>query len=221
MIPIISAIGHETDFTIADFVADLRAPTPSAAAEIAVPSKNELQNRLYEINQRLYISTRNHLNLLHNKLDNLKSRIVHPRRRLQDMRIQLDDYCIRLTATMMETVARKKERLAYNHHMLIQVSPAKIVATMKERINANQTALVNRIGQIIREGQTTISSKMSMLDALNPLAILQRGYSITRTLPDRSIVRSAKMAKIDQHLEVLLGHGKLTVKVDDRTLEAD
>lgn len=213
-IPVISAIGHETDFTIADFVADLRAPTPSAAAEIAVPSKNELKNQLYETNQRLYKSILNYMKLLINKIDSLTGRIVHPRRRLQDMRIRLDDDSMRLASTVMETLARKKERVAYSNHMLIQVNPSKTVATMKERVNANQAALVNRIRQVIRERQTTISSKISMLDALNPLAILQRGYSITRTLPDRSIVRSAQMTSVHQRLEVLLGRGNLKVTVN-------
>jgi exodeoxyribonuclease VII large subunit len=112
-------------------------------------------------------------------------------------------------------LARKKERVAYSNHMLIQVNPAKTVATLKERVNANQAALVNRIRQVIRERQTTISSKICMLDALNPLAILQRGYSITRTLPDRSIVRSAQMTSVDQRLEVLLGRGNLKVTVNE------
>lgn len=220
-IPIISAVGHETDFTIADFVADLRAPTPSAGAEITVPSKNELKNRLNDINQKLYQSTINLLKLLNNHVNGLCSRIIHPRRRLQDMRIRLDDYSIRLLTLINESLGRRSERVAFRHNMLMHVSPVKTVISMKEHVITRQHALVTHLRHIIREGQTAISRNVSMLDALNPLAILQRGYSITRTLPDRSVVRSAKMAEIDQNLEILLGRGKLTVTVKDRSTEVD
>lgn len=220
-IPIISAVGHETDFTLADFVADLRAPTPSAAAEIAVPSKNELKKQLSDINQKLYQTIYYLLKLLIKNTNGLRSRIIHPRRRLEDMRIRLDDYSIRLLALIRDSLARRNERVAFRHNMLMHVSPGKTVTAKKEQVFTIQRALVTHLNHFIREGQTAISRNASMLDALNPLAILQRGYSITRTLPARSIVRSAKMAKIDQNLEILLGHGKLTVTVNAKTTEVE
>ncbi|MBC2713371.1 MAG: exodeoxyribonuclease VII large subunit [Desulfosarcina sp.] len=213
-IPIVSAVGHETDFTIADFVADLRAPTPSAAAEIVIPSKNELKQRLDDVNQQLYRTINSLLKLLNNQLIGLSSRIIHPRRRLQDMRIRIDDYSMRLASTVMDTLVRKKERVAYSNNMLFHVSPAKLVATMKDHVITRQRALFTRMSQMVRDRQTAISRNVSMLDALNPMAILQRGYSITRTLPDQSIVRSAKKVKVDQHLEILLGNGALDVTVN-------
>jgi exodeoxyribonuclease VII large subunit len=216
-IPVVSAIGHETDFTIADFVADLRAPTPSAAAEIVVPSKNDLKQRLDEANYKLYRTINLCLKILNNQVTGLASRIVHPQRRLQDMRIRLDDFSMRLAATVVDIVARKKEQLAYGHHMLINLSPSTTTALMTEHVNQCRHRLCNRMNQMISARRATAVKNESMLDALNPMAILQRGYSITRTHPAQSIVRSAKQVKIDQPLEILLGSGKLRVTVNEKT----
>jgi exodeoxyribonuclease VII large subunit len=215
-VPIISAIGHETDFTIADFVADLRAPTPSAAAEMSVPSKSELKNQLNNTNRILYKSIISYLKLLNKLLIGISGRIVHPRQRLQDMRMRLDDFSMRLLSSAQNALKRRNERLAFQHNMLMHVSPAKTVASMLEKVNTLQEASVGQINRLLREQQTTISKNISMLDALNPLAILQRGYSITRTLPGRSVVRSSNQVAMDQKLEILLGQGRLTVAVSGK-----
>ena len=220
-IPIISAIGHETDFTIADFVADFRAPTPSAAAEIAVPSKTELKNQLGNIKQKLYKNISIYIKLLKNYFIRVNDRIVHPRRKLQDMRMRLDDYSIRLSSSIDRSLKQRRERLAFQQNMLMHVSPAKKVASMQAQVISLQEASIRQINHLHREWQTTISKNVSMLDALNPLAILQRGYSITRELPDRSVVRSVNQVAIDQHLEILLGHGRLTATVSGKKNEAD
>ena len=218
-IPIISAVGHETDFTIADFVADLRAPTPSAAAEIAIPAKDELINKLIDINRKLYQMINSILKIFTKHIDGIRGRIIHPRRRVEDMRFRLDDYSIRLHLSIKESLARRRERLAFRHNMLLHVSPVKTVTAMQQQVITRQHAMVADLLRFIRERQTVISRNMAMLDALNPMAILQRGYSITRSLPARSIVRRAKMVKIDQHLEILLGHGKLKVTVNEKETE--
>jgi len=220
-IPIISAIGHETDFTIADFVADLRAPTPSAAAELAVPSKNELKNQLRNTNQKLNINIINYLKNMLNRVIGLRSRILHPRQRLQDMRMRVDDYAIRLLSSITSSLARRNERLAFQRNMLMHVSPARTVASMPDQVNNLHQASIRQINRLLREGQTAMNKNASMLDALNPMAILQRGYSITRTLPDRSVVRGANQVNIDQNLEILLGRGRLTVTVDDIENQVD
>jgi exodeoxyribonuclease VII large subunit len=219
-IPIISAIGHETDFTIADFVADLRAPTPSAAAEIAIPSKTELKNQLENTKDKLYKNINIYLNILKKYLNSINDRIVHPRRKLQDMRMRLDDYSIRLSSSIDRSLKQRRERLAFHHNMLMHVSPAKTVASMQAQVITLQEASIRHIKHLHREWQTSISKNVSMLDALNPLAILQRGYSVTRALPDRSVVRSVNQVAIDQHLEILLGHGRLTVTVAEKENQA-
>jgi exodeoxyribonuclease VII large subunit len=218
-IPIVSAIGHETDFTIADFVADLRAPTPSAAAEIAIPSKKELNYQIINTNQKLYKTISNYLKNLFNLIIGLSSRIIHPRQRLQDLRMRVDDYSIRLLSSIDRALTRRHECLAFQHNMLMHVSPATTVASMQEQVNTLQDASIRQINRLLREGQSTISKNVSMLDALNPLAILQRGYSITRTLPHRSVVRGVNQVTINQSLEILLGRGRLTVTVAEKKNE--
>lgn len=131
--------------------------------------------------------------------------------------MRLDDYSIRLLSLISGALKRKSEGAAFRHNMLMQVSPAKKVVSMQKHITTLHDALVIHIHHLIREGQNTLVRQVSMLDALNPMAILQRGYSITRTMPDRSVVRSAKKVKIDQQLEILLGRGKLAVTVIEKT----
>lgn len=215
-IAIVSGVGHETDFTIADFVADLRAPTPSAAAELVVPSKNELIKQLNYFNQKLYQSISSSLNLLKKHSDDLSTRIIHPRRRLQDSRIRLDDYAMRLLALTRDALARRREKVSVHHNRLNQVSPGKNISGLTAQVDACRHALVSGMQHLIRDRQITISRNSSMLEALNPMAILQRGYSITRTLPARSVVRSTRQVKIEQKLEVLLGKGQLTVTVNEK-----
>lgn len=220
-IPVISAVGHETDFTIADFVADLRAPTPSAAAEIAVPSKIEIQNQLSKINRTLHQTIISYLKILEKTADSLNNRIIHPRRRLQDMRIRLDDYSIRLFSVINKSLRQRSERIGYGRKMLMQVSPVNMLTSMKAHITFLQHTLVAQMNQFIRDGYHAITRNGTVLDALNPMGILQRGYSITRTLPGGSIVRNARKVAIDQKLEILLGRGVLTVTVTGRKTDTE
>jgi exodeoxyribonuclease VII large subunit len=142
---------------------------------------------------------------------------VHPQRRLQDMRLRLDDYSMRLASTVVDVMARKRERVAYDHHMLINLSPLKMTTMMKQHVLQQQHDLNRCMSRKIQDGRAVAFKNESMLAALNPMAILQRGYSITRTLPGQSIVRNARQIKIDQPLEILLGRGTLHVTVKEKT----
>jgi exodeoxyribonuclease VII large subunit len=215
-IPIVSAIGHETDFTIADFVADLRAPTPSAAAELAVPAKNELQDQLSFVNQKLYQYIISYLKLLRKNINSIAVRIVHPKRRLADLRMRLDDYATRISQSMREGLIRSRERVEFRHAMLMQVSPNKTVAAQKERLLTIQRELAGLMDRILKQRQADLARHTGVLDALNPMAILKRGYSITRSLPQRGIVKTARQVTIGQSLEIVLGTGQLTVSVKDK-----
>ncbi len=219
-IPIVSAVGHETDFTIADFVADLRAPTPSAAAEIVVPAKSELDQHIIKVNLRLYQSIKSILILLNNLYNGFSSRVVHPRRRLQDMQLRLDDVTNRLGTHIAQVIARRSERLASHTKALGHVSPARAVAVYRDRVADRRRALCIGLHSATREGRSAAATSAAMLEALNPLAILKRGYSITRTIPGRTIVRDAGAVQSAQPLEILLGNGRLTVTVE-RTQPAD
>lgn len=215
-IPVVSAIGHETDFTIADFVADSRAPTPSAAAELTVPSKRELQEQVSFLKQKLYKNTTHQLILLKKQIDSISFRIVHPKRRLQDLRMRLDDYTARIGLLICDVLNRNKERIDIHHRMLMQASPARTVVHEKERIMTIRQLLNGYMDRILKKAQDEMTRHSDMLEALNPLAILKRGYSITRSFPQRSIIRNTRQVKIGQPLEIVLGTGQLTVSVEDK-----
>ncbi|BBO87629.1 exodeoxyribonuclease VII large subunit [Desulfosarcina ovata] len=215
-IPVVSAIGHETDFTIADFVADLRAPTPSAAAEIVVPAKAELKIQISTIKEKLYQTINNKLKILIKQIDSLNDRIVHPKRRLQDMRMRLDDYCLRMAGSIRETIRRRKEHAEFRHDMLVRISPLFAVQAFRERVHHSAEALIVHLQSMLDTRKSAISANRDMLNALNPMAILKRGYSITRTLPQKKIVRQATAVKLDQQLDILLGSGSLTVTVKEK-----
>ncbi len=218
-IPVVSAVGHETDFTIADFVADLRAPTPSAAAEIAIPLKEERIKRIENLKQRLYRFVDKDLYIKKIELSNFSVRLVHPRKRLQEMRLRLDDTVMGLESTMAGLLSRNRERLSYGQKALTALSPSRTIGVLRDRRISLQRLLVSHTNRAIKEKRAANATCFAMLDALNPLAILQRGYSITRTISDAAIVRNAKKVETGQHLEVLLGKGKLTVTVDQRDLD--
>ena len=215
-IPIVSAVGHETDFTIADFVADLRAPTPSAAAELIVPSKKELINGLDHINQKLYKAINNILKVYSNKNKELTSRILHPRRRLQDLHMRLDEHSIRLVALTKAALIRERERVAVRHKMLLQASPIMAISMLKTRLDVARQSLSTNMQRHTSDRQARLASHASMLDALNPMAILKRGYSIARKIPGRTIIRNARQVAIGQQAEVLLGKGQLTVTINQK-----
>jgi exodeoxyribonuclease VII large subunit len=220
-IPIVSAIGHETDFTIADFVADFRAPTPSAAAEIVIPLKNEFVQRLHEINLKLDYLINNLFNILKKNYIFINDRIVHPKRRLQDNRLRLDELSSRMNALIGHKLIQKIEYLSYQHNALVHVSPGKTITYKNDSSARLYRSLVSALLAHIDRCKTRVSKNDAMLDALNPMAILKRGYSITRTLPGQTIVRDAAKVKTRQSLEILLGSGKLSVTVDQIEPEDD
>lgn len=220
-LPVVSAVGHETDFTIADFVADLRAPTPSAAAEIIVPLKKDLENQIQRNKEKLQQIIFNYLIFNKKNLDGLSRRILHPKRRIQDIRIRLDDFLIRLSSTVQATLTQKKQQVHHNHTMLANLSPAKNIRILKRQLSGEKHLLVMRLEQRLREGRNVIENYQSTLEALDPLSILKRGYSITRTLPDQAIVKNTKKVEIDQSIEILVGNGKLKATVTGKSEKPD
>lgn len=196
--PVISAVGHEVDFTIADFVADLRAPTPSAAAELVVREKQAIADGLDDLAERLYRAARRPLNDLARRVDSARARLSHgglvAERRT---RHRLDVLAARLRA------ASPFARLATGRHRLERVH-AELGGEMARRLVATRHRLVSAVGR---------------LDSLSPLAVLGRGYSLTRTA-DGHVLRDARHVRAGDPLEILLAEGSVDCRVE-RTRERD
>jgi exodeoxyribonuclease VII large subunit len=216
-IPIISAIGHETDYTIVDFVADLRAPTPSAAAELAVPIKKELLQRLKGISEDLKYRMTNTIDRLGFNLRDLSQRLVDPRKQIEDWRLRMDDHTTRLIRHIQILLDRQKERFQWWTDRLVNNSPAHQSHSLNVIVEQNKYKLLKTFNKNIDTKSARLRELRIQLETLSPIAILKRGYSITRTIPDLDLVFDPQMVSIDQDLEVMVAKGTLTCRVKGKS----
>jgi len=215
-IPIISAIGHETDYTIADFVADLRAPTPSAAAEIAVPVKADLISKTEETAHILYKTYQRCLDRLNNRIKELTKRLIDPKKRIQDLMLKVDDLSDRLWNMFSHILNRKREQINWRKDKLYANSPKIKIQKLQDNLKLMNNNLLTFLKIIITYKVARLRELSAKLDELSPKAILARGYSITRTLPEHIIVRDIKDIEIHQDIEVIVHKGSLTAKVQNK-----
>jgi len=212
-IPIISAVGHETDFSIADFVADLRAPTPSAAAELAVPLKIDLLKKNAELKTTLIIRFSRYIEHLRTIVKEMSNRLVDPNKRIEDLRLRTDDLLSRLIRTFKKNILQQHERLEWRFDSLNSNNPLIHTKKANDKLEQNYNNLLTYIRILINNKQFLLRELNARLNALSPNAILARGYSITRTIPDEGIVRNPTQVEIGQDLEVILAKGSLICRV--------
>ena len=213
-VPIISAVGHETDFTIADFVADLRAPTPSAAAELVVPVKTDLAYALHTLTRRLKSGVEKRIQTHRLMAEKLSRRLVHPRRRLDDLKLRVDDFMTRLVNATRRFMDLQKERLNWRTKRLHMNSPAHRIVSFSERRRHLHSRLAASIEALIRSHRSTLTERTGRMQALSPTAVLSRGYSITRTIPDKTVVTDAGRLACGQTIEILLWKGSLICRIE-------
>jgi len=213
-IPVVSAVGHETDFTIADFVADLRAPTPSAAAELVSPSRDALARRCSELTLKIASRTYRYIELLQSRLSENMRRLIHPRQRIQDSRIRLDEMSGRIIRTVTTRLQLHRERLTWRTDTLLSASPKIQIQKSHVKLQQYNHNNLNYLKLILSKNTAGFRELAARLQALSPLAILSRGYSITRSVPGAAVIRDANDVRIGQDLEILLATGALfcTVK---------
>jgi exodeoxyribonuclease VII large subunit len=170
-VPVISAVGHEIDFTIADFVADLRAPTPTAAAEIAVPRKSELVKQVMDLEEQLARCMLRRLELAKENWRGFVKRLADPERKLRETQQRVDELSVDLVRRFRDRVRRVKDRL-------------------------------------VQEGRR--------LDALSPLAVLDRGYSIVHKIPDEKLLKDTNSLDLGDLLRVTFAKGKAICRVEGK-----
>jgi exodeoxyribonuclease VII large subunit len=215
-VPLISAVGHETDYTIADFVADLRAPTPSTAAELLLPVKNELLQIVKSFTVDLHYRMIHIIERLRRTIRDVTQRLADPRKKSQDWRLRLDDQTSRMSRCVRMFLERKNERLQWWHDRLLLNTPLSRIEISKAIIEQNINKLLELYYKIIQIKLARLRELSARLDALSPIAILERGYSITRTIPDAQIVSDPETVALDQDLEVIISKGALICRVKEK-----
>ena len=213
-IPIISAVGHETDYTIADFVADLRAPTPSAAAELVVRDKREMKNTLYYLGSRLENQMIQILSGYRTSLSHLRKVFREPRKKIEEYFLRVDELINRIRlSTSWALKSRGEKCLRLNESLLLR-DPKQRVKNLRSLISEARKHLGQEISHSIEIKRQKAGGLLGKLDSLSPLSILQRGYSITRKLPTLQILRDAAHVNEGDKVEVKLIHGKLVCGVE-------
>ncbi|WP_278957583.1 exodeoxyribonuclease VII large subunit [Aquipseudomonas alcaligenes] len=215
--PVVSAVGHETDVSISDFVADVRAPTPSAAAELLAPDSSDLQRRLDSLSRRLALSLRTRLSREQLRLDGLARRLRHPGERLRQQAQRLDDLDMRLRRAFAQQSTSRHERLARLDGRLHAQHPGRALALLRQRLDSLGERLPRAIELQLRQQRRQLENLAQTLHIVSPLATLGRGYSIL--LDERGqAVRSAAQTHPGQRLKARLGEGELDVRVEDNHL---
>lgn len=214
-IPVISAVGHETDFTIADFVADLRAATPTAAAELAVPHTAELKAQLRQREQVLQQGLQHRLTQARERLRRLQMSpaLQQPRRALLQHALLLDTLKSRLQARMMsrkDLAAAHYDRL---HQRILRYHPQESLLYAKRRQSEADRLLRQAMAAILREKSQQLNSSIRQLDALSPLKVMGRGYSLVYDEQNKRLIKSLNEVQLGDMVKVKVTDGELDCQV--------
>ncbi|WP_457095817.1 exodeoxyribonuclease VII large subunit [Lysobacter sp. P5_B9] len=213
-IPVVSAVGHETDFSLSDFAADLRAPTPSVAAELLVPSRDDLARRMRALDARLHNLQAQRLRAAMQRADRAALRLnaLRPRARLDALSRRQEEALRRLAAAWQRRLERERARVRHADAVLRAAHPQRRIVRLRERLAAvssrPQAAIVRRLGnEMLR-----LRGLARSLEAVSPLATVARGYTILRH-PDGRVVRSVLDAAPGDRLDARLADGTLPLQV--------
>jgi exodeoxyribonuclease VII large subunit len=215
-LPIVSAIGHETDFTIADFVADLRAPTPSAAAELVTAAQHRIEERISSLTARVHRASRFHLMHARQRYARLSAESVLIRLRdavsRRDQRI--DDLHLRLVTAVQRRLRTPGQRLASLTERLRRQDISVRIANTHRRLQRADERLLRTSAQMISRSHSRLNRASARLEALSPLAVLARGYALVYAA-DGTLLRSAAETTAGQTIRARLAQGTLKAQVTE------
>ena len=213
-LPVISAVGHETDYTITDFVADLRAPTPSAAAEMVVPDREHLRRQVGDAYGSLLQARQRWVDRWRERIEAAAGQLKSPDRILADYRLLLDDHRERLFLALNRHIISRRHCLQYLRTRLEHVCPTGTIDRIRVVLAHRREQFATGIGAFFRQQRAVMDRQGVSLQALNPLQVLRRGYSITRRFPDGLIVKRAADLATGDRLSVRLAAGEIRARVE-------
>jgi len=215
-LPVVSAVGHETDFTIADFVADLRAPTPSAAAELITEAQHRVAERVSNQTSRLERAAR--FQVLHARqsldsvpMDRAERRISGNLRRMNQ---RLDDLGFRMEAAVSGLIRSRQREVSGLAADVLHHEPRQMLARARERLGISQTRIERSVERTIRRASARVDATNARLRSLSPLAVLERGYALVIS-DNGSVIRSIAQLAEGDHLRTRLADGEFGSNVDE------
>ena len=212
-IPVISSVGHETDTTLIDFVSDMRAATPTAAAEIATPVLMEIHQQLRNLQTRLEQALSRQLQIKRERMQALANASIfqNPERIYQVYQQRVDQLEMRLQQMMQQSVQHKRQQLIKNQHRLELGSPSRRVQTEKQALQYLAKRLEQAQGQLMKDKKQQFQRAIQQLDLLSPLKIMNRGYGILQQ--EETIIKSVDQLEVNQELTIQLVDGTVRSKV--------
>jgi exodeoxyribonuclease VII large subunit len=212
-IPIVTAIGHETDYTLADFAADHRAPTPSAAAEAVAPMLQDLVRMIHHLGERQERGMRAHVSLVQRRVADYCGAMTLLLFRIQRYSQQLDEAADRVRASLRISLEGFRQRVQQAFHQSLVRSPRSKIQRHLLLVPYFMKRIETSIHTRLAFRRERMRSLVSALDSLSPLAILARGYSIVETIPDGRIVKRASDVTVNEEVGITLSEGRLMCKV--------
>jgi exodeoxyribonuclease VII large subunit len=201
-IPVISAVGHEVDVTVADFVADARASTPTKAGVVAVPDMQEVLGQLISMEHRLAGQTKARVKLAQQNLEIILANAVfrNPLLLVQNAQQQLDELSAELAETVKELLAEMREKLSAAYEQIVRIEPHRLLGSKTVELNNWQNRMNVGISVIINNSRIQLTAQANRLAGLNPKSVLQRGYSITTNKKTGLLVKTLEDVRIGEHL---------------------
>ncbi len=211
-VPIISAVGHEIDFTISDFVADLRAPTPSAAAELVAKNADELKQKINHYHQRMMMNLSNQFKAVRQKLVHMSRRLVDPQKRLQDLGQRNDELLTRVHQSLKLTLERYRMRLAHLREMLGQ--PDEVIKQKRLNLQNIQARTKQSMLSQLQSKRQDYARATSVLDSVSPLRVVERGYSIVSN--QKSVIKDSSQLKEGDKVQIQFSKGRIEAEVSKK-----
>lgn len=213
-LPVVTGVGHETDFTIADFVADVRAPTPSAAAELLSPNGEELLDTLEGFEVLLARGIQSQLARRQQQLIHLRARLRHPGQRLRDLSQRLDELELRLRRAHAQQLRQGQQQLTHLASRLRARHPGQQLPALARQLDNLQRRLQRSVQQQLREHRQRLLHLAERAQLASPLAILARGYAIIEN--EQGVISDVRQVAIGERITARVAHGQLTATVTER-----